>query len=274
MKLPRGSRDASRRKSGHLKVNALDAVAYEAIERFARVMVRCKFSNKALAEAFGLALASAQGEVANLPKPTIRYLPEAPHVVTLWCTSSDYVDEHGVPVALPARGPQRSLEVLVRRVDRALDLEDVIRYLLRTGTVRRVGSRYVLGRRWIAVRGVSGSLHSHSIRRLVGVLRTLEHNLLAEADTDSWFEFTAENPRFPVSQLDAFNGLARRTGIGWLRKLDLFMQQCETQRDPTEPTVWLGVGMHRYQLDSVDTKSANRPRTFVTRRSRTRRRRA
>jgi hypothetical protein len=273
MNVLRGGRDTHRRKSGHLKLNALDLAAFEAIARFARIMVRCKFSAKAVAKAFGLALASAQEEIVSLPRPTIPYLPKAPHVVTLWCTSPDYVDEHGVPISLPARGSERSLQVLVRRVDPALDLAEVIRYLMRMGTVRKVGSRYVLSRRWILLRGVSGSSHTYSIRRLVGMLRTLEHNLLAEADGESWFEFTAENPRFPVSKLDAFDRLARRTGIGWLRRADLFMQQCETQRDPTEPTVWLGVGVHRYQLDSVDRPS-NKPRTILKRRSLTRRRRA
>ena len=79
------------------------------------------------------------------------------------------------------------------------------------------------------------------------MLSTLEHNLLADSDERSWFEFFAANPHFPVSQLDAFDKLLRRTGLGCLRKLDLFMRHCEANRRPTEPTVWLGVGIHRFQ---------------------------
>jgi hypothetical protein len=98
--------------------------------------------------------------------------------------------------------------------------------------------------------GVSGWAHSHGMRVLAGKLRTLEHNLLADADTRSWFEFTAENPRFRVSQLEAFDKLLRRTGLGGLRKLDAFMRHCEANRRPTEPTVWLGVAMHEFQRDN------------------------
>jgi hypothetical protein len=155
----------------------------------------------------------------------------------------------------------------------AANLDEVIHYLIGTETVRKIGRRYLLNRRWVWLRGVSGSAHTRSIRGLVGMLRTLEHNLVAEADTESWFEFTAENPRFPVSQLDAFDRFARRNGMGWLRKVDLFMQQCEMQRDPTEPTVWLGVGMHRFQQESVNSGAPNRPRAMPRRRSRARRRR-
>src|SRR5262249_23129722 len=109
-------------------------------------------------------------------------------------------------------------------------------------------------------------------RGLVGMLRTLEHNLLADSDTHSWFEFTAENPRFPVSQLEAFDKLLRRSGLGTLRKLDLFMQHCEATRSPIEPTVWLGVGMHRSQQNGAALFSASqhphRPKPRKPRRSR------
>lgn len=244
------------------KVPPLDTTAYEAIERFARIMIRCGFRANAVAEAFGLALASTQGEITQVPPATDRELVEASHLVTLWCSTPDYRDEFGMPIPLPARGPRRSLGALARRVSRSIDVEEMLRYLVRTRTVRKVGQRYVLHRRWVMLRGISGSAHSRSIRGLNGMLRTLEHNLLAQSDTESWFEFTAENPRFPVSQLEAFDKLVRRTGLGSLRKLDLFMQQCEAARRPTEPTVWLGVGMHLFQQDKLAQASANKfPKT-------------
>ena len=224
----------------------LDSAVCEAIERFARVVLCCGYDPSAIADAFGLALAASRSESPPSPQST-RYLPEASHLVTLWCTSPDFVDELGKPLPLPRQGPRRSIESLTRRIDRRLDVAEVLKYLSRTGTVRRVGARYVLSRRWIMLRGVSGSAHARSIRGLLGMLRTLEHNLVAKSDARSWFEFTAENPRFPVSQLDAFDKLLRRTGLGSLRKLDVFMRHCEANRRPTEATVWLGVGMHRFQ---------------------------
>jgi hypothetical protein len=238
-------RSRAKRSSG----TPLDPEAYEAIERFARLMVRCGYDIAAIAKAFGLSLAASRNESPPSPH-NARDVPGASHLVTLWCTSPDYVDELGNPVPLPQRGSRRSLQSLTRRIDRTLDVADVLQYLIRTRTVRKVGRKYVLNRRWIMLRGVSGWAHSHGIRVLAGKLRTLEHNLVADADTRSWFEFAAENPRFPVSQLEAFDKLLRRTGLGSLRKLDGFMRHCEANRRPTEPTVWLGVAMHEFQRDN------------------------
>jgi hypothetical protein len=246
MNAPHRRGQATRTRAKRTPGSALDPSAYEAIEVFARVMVRCGFDTTAIAEAFGLALAANRNE--SLPPPqNTQELFGASHLVTLWRTSPEYVDDRGNPLPLPRRGSGRSLESLARRVDRTLDVAEVLKYLVRTRTVRKVGSRYVLNQRWIMLHGVSGAAHSHGLRVLVGRLRTLEHNLLAERNARGWFDFIAENPRFPASQLDAFDKLLRRTGLGWLRKLDLFMRHCEANRRPTEPTVWLGVGMHRFQ---------------------------
>jgi hypothetical protein len=267
------SRGDAVRSRAKAEGSPLDSSAYEAVERFARVLVRCGFDTHAIAEAFGLALAASRSESPSRPREG-RELPEAPHLVTLWCSSPDYVDDLGNPLPLPARGSGRSVESLVHRIDREMDATEVLRYLLRTRTVRKVGRKYVLGRRWIMLRGVAGSAHSRSIRGLVGMLRTLEHNLLADSDAHSWFEFTAENPRFPVSQLEAFDRLLRRTGLGSLRKLDLFMQHCEATRKLGEPTVWLGVGMHRFQQNvaaAFASRTAERARRGSATRRKTRR---
>ena len=249
----------TRRESPALSEVPLDAAAQEAIARFARVMARCGYAANAVAQAFEAAMAAIHGKTKRRRSTGLRELPDAAHLVTFWCLSPDYVDEQGTPYALAARGPGRSLEGLVRRVNRSLDLDEVLRYLVRTQTVRKVGRTYALNRRWILLRGVSGPTHSRMIRGLAGMLRTLEHNLSAETDAQSWFEFTAENPRFPVSQLTAFDRRLRRVGLGCLRKLDVFMQQCEAERDPTEPTVWLGVGMHRFQQDLRDPTPGSDP---------------
>ena len=235
-------RSRARRSNG----SPLDPTAYEAIECFARVMVRCGFDTGAIAEAFGQALAASRNEFLPPPK-NVRELHEASHLVTLWRTSPDYVDELGNPLPLPMRGSGRSLESLTRLVNPTLNPAEVLKYLTHTHTVRKVRGRYVLNRRWVMLRGVSGAAHSHAMRVLVGKLRTVEHNLVADSDARSWFDFTTENARFPVSQLEALDQLLRRSGLGWMRKLDIFMRHCEVNRRPTEPTVWVGVDMYRFQ---------------------------
>ena len=238
----------------------LDPAAEEAIERFVRVMAQCGYGAPAVRKFFEAAMASSGGRTKRgRAAQRLRELPDAPHLVTLWCSTPDYVDERGTPRRLPARGPGPSVESLARRVNRSFDLDEVLRYLVRTRTVRKVGGAYALNRRWILLRGVSGPSYGRVIRELAGMLRTLEHNLSAETDAQSWFEFTAENPRFPLSQLPAFDRRLRRVGLGCLRKLDVFMRECEAERDPTEPTAWLGVGMHRFQQDLRDPTPSRDP---------------
>ena len=197
----------------------------------------------------------------------LRELPEAAHLVTLWCTSPDYVDERGAPRRLPARGRRRSLEALARRVSPSLNVDEILHYLIKTQTLRKVGRTYALTRRWVHVHGLEGYAHTRSVRALVGLLRTLEHNLSAPTGSDSWFEFAADNLHFPVSQLPAFDQRLRREGLGCLRKLDLFMQQCAAERDPAEPTVWLGVDMHRFQQDPAVNPARRRQSPQAARRA-------
>lgn len=245
----------------------LDVSAREAIERFARVMLRCGVAPRILADALRGALAASVGTAAHRDQG-LRELPEAAHLVTLWCTSSDYVDEAGAPRPLPARGRRRSLEALARKVSPSVNVDDIVHYLMTTQTLRKVGRTYALTRRWVYVHGLEGYAHTRSVRALVGLLRTIEHNLCAPTDADTWFEFAADNLHFPVSQLPALDKRMRRDGLGCLRKLDLFMQQCADERNPAEPTVWVGVDMHRFQQDAPPhgtrrSRSEHRARTAI-----------
>src|SRR6202521_356922 len=199
----------------------LDASAREAIERFARVMSRCGVAPKILADAFRGALAASVGTAARRDQG-LRELSEAAHLVTLWCTSPDYVDEGGAPQRLPARGRRRSLEALARRVSPSVNVDEIVDYLMKTQTLRKVGRTYVLTRRWVYVHGLEGYAHTRSVRALVGLLRTIEHNL--------------------------------------------FMQQCADERNPAEPTVWVGIDMHRFQQDAP-THGARRNRSKDTERT-------
>ena len=241
----------------------LDAAAREAIQHFSRVMiVRCGYDAEAVAAAIAQAIEACRKELPTIPA-TLREIPEASHIVTLWGSNVDYVDEAGKPLPLPKRGEGKSIQALARQVNPSLDLEELVQYLLRTNTVTQAGDFYLLRQRWVMLRGIPGSAHGRSIRGLLGVLRTFEHNLLAESDARSWFEFMAENPHFPASKLSAFDKLLRRLGLGMLRKLDAFMRHCEAHREPNEPTVWLGVGSYRFQHDiaAVCSSPAEKPPT-------------
>ncbi|MBS0577764.1 MAG: hypothetical protein JSR36_00725 [Proteobacteria bacterium] len=233
-------------ESGDVSAPQLDPTANQIMNLVARIMIRCGYDSEALQEAFDQALTAHAASVLPLPPSAVRELPEAPHVITLWTSLEGYRDEKNNPLPLPLRGRGRSIQQLARLVSPNLDVEELLRYLLQTETVRKVGRRYVLARRWIMLRGVAGSAHSRTMRGLVGALRTYDHNLLAPSDAESWFEFTVDNPNFPVSKLGELDQRARRLGLGKFRELDLFMRHCETHRDPLESTVWVGFQIHEF----------------------------
>src|SRR5580704_8217890 len=107
-----------------------NAAAQEAIERFARVMLSCGVAPKLLTDAVRGALAASVGTAPRRDQE-LRELPEAAHLVTLWCTSSDYVDEAGAPRPLPARGRRRSLEALARKVSPSVNVDEIVHYLMK-----------------------------------------------------------------------------------------------------------------------------------------------
>jgi hypothetical protein len=212
--------------------------------------VRCGYEANAVDAEFSRSIAACRKDLPTVP-PLMREIPEASHIVTRWGSNVDYVDEAGKPLPLPLRGEGRSIQALASQINPSLDLDELRQYLLRTNTVEQVGEAYVLRQKWVMLRGIPGSAHGRSIRGLLGVLRTFEHNLLADSDSRSWFEFMAENPNFPVSKLGSFDKLLRRLGLAMLRKIDAYMRHCEKHRDPEEPTVWLGAGTYHFQHDET-----------------------
>jgi hypothetical protein len=227
----------------------LGSLAQEALERFVATLERCGLNRMQIAQEF-----SGSGR-ASRNKPTLPVgprleLPEAAHLITLWCSDPNYVDGNGEPLALPAKGAHRSLQALLRRVRSEHPDKEIIDYLHHMGAIRRTRGLFSLTRRWLFVRGVPGSAEARTLRELVGMLKTLEHNLAAPASESGWFEFMAFNPNFPVRELPAFDQFLRRDGLGLLRKADHFLEQRESARKPGEPTVWVGLSLHQVQQDT------------------------
>ncbi len=235
----------------------LDVAALEAIHHFSRVMiVRCGYDSEAVDAAMKNAVRVSRRDVPTKPG-SLREIPEASHIATLWHSNVEYVDANGKPLPLPLRGKEKSIEALTKQINPNLDLEELANYLLRTNTVDLIGEKYVLRQPWVMLRGIPGSAHDRSMRGLLGALRTYEHNLMASSDEESWFEFMAETPQFPISKLSDFDKLLRRLGIALLRRLDAYMRHCEAGCAPGEPTVWLGVGTYHFQHDDKSTLSSS-----------------
>lgn len=225
----------------------LDATALEAVDRFVRILARCGCSPSDILEAFSNACDRLPKRKAISRTRTRRELSNASHILTVWFSDAAYLDHGGNPIWLAARGTAPSLEALVNRVDPTLDVDELVCYLLRTKALKRRGARYVPTRRTLSLRGAEGPEVFRNLRSLVGLLRTLEHNMQPKRATRSWFEYFAENPAFPVGAREAFDTRLDDLGMKFLQRIDSDMHRRELGRAPGERTVRMGVGVYRFE---------------------------
>src|ERR1700739_4640258 len=83
------------------------------------------------------------------------------------------------------------------------------------------------------------------------MLGNLEHNSRPQRSMPGWFTAFAVIPRFPVSELPAFDRWLRRAGNRFLAQSDTRMHDRERVRRPGEPTVRLGVGIYRFEEEPL-----------------------
>jgi len=250
--------EASGSKTGG-PVGSLDAVVDEATERFVRVLVLRGTSRRNVQRAFRRAWLRIPQRIAEHERRTSRDLNDVSHVLTLWFGDPFYVDARGDPLPLPLRGPAPSLASLIQHIDPALDARQVLKCLIRADAVRQVGSRYAPRSRAVAFRGIGAPLHARNLRALLGMLRTLEHNNEPKDKVPAWFEYVAENPRFPVSAREPFDVRFREDAMTFLHNQDSRMLSQERKTKPGEPIVRMGVGVYRFEEEVLpDSRSTAR----------------
>lgn len=252
----RAARYESRQSKSGPANDPLDATVDEAMERFVRVLVRRGVSQRTIQRAFRRAWLHVPRDAAEHNRRASRELIDVGHVLTLWFGDPFYVDARGDPLRLPLRGPAPSLASLVQHVDPTLDVTQVLKCLIRADAVRRIGSRYAPRSRAVAFRGTGAPLHARNLRALLGLLRTIEHNLEPKDRVPPWFEYVAENPRFPVSVREPFDVGLREDAMTFLRNQDSRMLNHERKAKPGEPTVRMGVGVFRFEEEVLPSAGA------------------
>jgi hypothetical protein len=228
-----------------------------------RLLARCGCSpsdigKEVLKACRRLPKSSAQNSRATVPE-----VEGAAHALTLWFSDPEYLDSNGNPRPLPVRGHAPSLESLSCRVDPRLDVQEVLRHLLGRSVLRRVKARYVPRHRVLFLRGFGSLYHSRSLRTLLAILSTLDHNGQPRRSS-AWFERFAVNPRIPVSQVPGFDQRLRRRGDSFIVETDADLLGCERARKPDEQTVCVGVGVYRFEepllpRERLATRSRRRP---------------
>jgi hypothetical protein len=271
-------RTAGRRQSAAVPrvPHTLDSRAIETIELFVRLLARCGYETGAVIQQVHRAYHRVPRRWVSEAQAAPREISDATHVLTVWFSDPTYLDEAGMPRPLPVRGSERSLERLVSSIDRKLDADEVLAYLLKGRALRRLGSRYVPRTRVMSLRGVRGPNEFRNLRGLLAMLRTFEHNNRPRRQARSWFEFSAENPRIPKRACRKFDEFVGVRAKRLLVDVDSELRRLELTCKPGEPTVRLGTGVYRFEEDLAgnDSRAVGRFRkSALTRKHVTRKRR-
>lgn len=276
--------DVARRRNSRRRVpsakpvsaDPLDRDALEAIQLFAHALGRRGASAPAMTAAFASACKGIPPSLIAQGRRATRDLLEAGHTLSLWFTDPLYLDTSGQPLALSVRGKAPSFETLVKQVDPALDAERVLEFLLRAKGLWKIGRQYAPKSRALDLRGTGGPTHFRTFHTVLALLRTIERNVQPESVVSSSFEFSAENPHFPLRAREDFGAKVRQAGLSFLNDMDSTMLGYERQRDPAEPTVRMGVGVYLFDdcLEPQPLRNVKRPKQMSGRRSRGKRRRA
>ncbi|MGH8290554.1 MAG: DUF6502 family protein [Steroidobacteraceae bacterium] len=229
---------------------SVDSLAAEVVERVVRVLVRRGVTRPTIERSLSRAWRRIPRSAYVSGVGTQRELIDISHVLTVWFVDPLYVDANGEPLHLSVAGPAPSLATLVQHVDPKLEVEQVLEFLLKFDAVRMVGSRYAPRSRALALRGTGAPTHAHSLRGLLGMLRTLEHNVEPKSKAPTRFEYVAENPRFPVSGREKLDAALNAEAMRLLRDFDSRMLTEERKAKPGEPTVRIGLGVYRYEEES------------------------
>jgi hypothetical protein len=231
----------------HSKRRSLNRVSQEVVSHFVRTLARCGSSPQDILNAVRIACEEVPESWTNHAREAAREIADASHVLTVWFSNVEYLDGAGKPLPLPLRGRSKSIGTLIRSINPGLDAREVLAYLVRHGAVDHRGGRYVPRARSLLLRGGHGPDYFRALRVLGNTLATLEHNVFEKSATPSWFEYIAENPRFPVAARPALDKYINRLGKELLARVDARMHQSEVERKPGEPTVRVGIGMQLWE---------------------------
>lgn len=240
----------------------------EFLEHLAGILVDAGHSPKKLAREFREICQTLPEPARDWDPAELNYLADLPHVIACWQDDPQFLDGKGDPLPLPVRskGP-----CLISLIARALPNEEpgaVIESLLRARGIRRRHGLYVPTGQQLLYRPQSGRVHG--LMSLLGILRTIRHNVSSAGSKARIIERTAVNPRFPVRALPMFHQWLKAFASKFLWDADGKMRRREWE-SLTGPTIRLGVGVFGFE-DPVVTGRAGRgkPSRSTTRRRRTR----
>lgn len=243
-------------KIAETRAEETKTIALETIDRFARVLALAGMTREQMAYAFHEACVRVPKSLLKSGEILERESADAANILTLWLSDPDYLNQGGEPLRLRSSGAQPSLDALVKRVNSELELDQLVKYLVRIGFVIKVGQRYAVRRRNVSFLRDPKLAYVHGLQAVLGLLRTIEANAIPKKNRRICFESIAGDTRFPSRLRPEFDTKFRRLGKDLLSRLDADMQRAEQSRRPGEPTVRVRVGL--FQCDEDGRRSSSR----------------
>jgi hypothetical protein len=250
----------ARRSQGSPEV----ADSREFLQRLARILVHSGHSPRRLMREFAAICKGWKEPSLKWDPGRLAFVSDLPHVIAHWHVDPQYVDSHGSPLPLPLRARGRSLITLIRRVLPSRAPSEVVESLLALRAVRRQGLRYLPTDRYLAFNEQRVSALAHGLTTLLGMLRTVEHNISC-APSARVLERASINPQFPVNALPAFHRRLKRLAADFLWSIDGDMGRQEG-RNRAGPTIRLGVGVFAFEDPLVTRSDRSMPQEGATRR--------
>lgn len=216
----------------------------EFLERLARILVHAGHSPAELAREFREICSRLKRRSQRWDESHLAYFVDLSHVNTVWHSDPEYLDFAGKPMALPLHGRGRSLTTLIEHALPGEDPAAVARTLIHVRGIRRRLGLYEPTERYVVYESAKARLHG--LTALLGMLRTVEHNVARGRKTAPILERTALNPSFPVSELPAFHRRLNAAAEEILWTLDGDMRRREASNRGGR-RVRLGVGIYAFE---------------------------
>jgi hypothetical protein len=227
--------------------------AQEVLSESATILVKTGHSPKELVRAFRQICRALDEPPRPFDPGAIPYVVGLSHIVAHWYSDPAYRDRRGQPLRVSLRGKGPCLAKLIRRVLPRHGVEAVADSLVRIGAVQRHARLYAPTDRFIALAQDVSSVHVHGLTSLVGMLRTVQHNISCADKHCRLLERAAANLYIPVRALPEIHRRIKRDMTALLWKLDGYLRRWEVEPG-TEPTTRVGVGAYAYE-DPIITGS-------------------
>ncbi|MBS1994658.1 MAG: hypothetical protein JSS86_00050 [Cyanobacteria bacterium SZAS LIN-2] len=230
----------------------------EILERTLALLVGNGYSPASL-KAMAAEICSGMPE-PRTPKDPRRstFTVELGHVLTHWYTDPMNLDARGNPRPLPARGPGPSIADLVRRASPSLDVKVAIDQLVKSGSLKRVGRRFLPTGRRVLFNPKDAVATARGLLPVLGYLDTFDFNLNRRGKQAPRFEVTAVNPSFPTEALEAFKARLMARGMEFLQEVDTQMRRAEERALPKTPRSQVGVGLFLFETGGSSARRRRR----------------